>query len=136
MPKPLSVHQRKHFLSGRAARHQVQGYKIISCFQALLLSHFGRLFFAKTNRVEVGNKLSLFQSEDEFLNAENHFGDLKRICHKAEQPFLEPSFFSSAEQIPLWSRHVSREHKCKSTCPVFRATGQAVCIPRALPLLL
>lgn len=45
MLKPLSVRKRKHFLSGWAARHQLQVYKLISHFQALLLSHSGCVFF-------------------------------------------------------------------------------------------
>lgn len=123
MLKPLSAGERKHFLSGWAARHQLQVYKIISHFQAQLLSHSGCLFFAKTNRVEVDNKPSISQSENEFLNAENQFGDLKRsvlknLCHKAEHAFLEPFFFFM--QIPLQSIYVSLKHKhwgdCKSTC--------------------
>lgn len=60
----------------------LQVQKIISHFQALLFSHSGCLFFTKARRIEVDNKPSICQSENEFLNAERHFGILKSICHR------------------------------------------------------
>lgn len=143
MLKPLSVGERKHFLPGWAARHQLQVYKIISHFQALLLSHSGCLFFAKTNRVEVDNKPSISQSENEFLNAENQFGDLKRsvlksLCHKAEHAFLEPSFFfflnADSPAVTICASQTQALWWAQKYTLVFRATVQGTWISHSLSL--
>lgn len=142
MLKPLSAGKRKHFLSGWAARHQLQVYKIISHFQAQLLSHSGCLFFAKTNRVEVDNKPSISQSENEFLNAENQFGDLKRsvlknLCHKAEHAFLEPFFFhADTPAVNIREPQTQALGWLQKYMPVFRATFQGIWISFSFPGLL
>lgn len=72
------------------------------------------------------NKPSISQSENEFLNAESRFEDLKRsvlknLCRKAEHPLLEPFLlgFFSPMQIPLQSIDARLEHEhcgeCRST---------------------
>lgn len=102
-------------LSGWAARHQLQVYKIISHFQTLLLSHSGCLFFAKTNRAEVDNKPSISQSENEFLNVENQGsekGVFWRICATRPNILSLSLFFLQSIYAPLKHKHCG---ECKST---------------------
>lgn len=89
----------------------LQVQKIISHFQALLFSHSGCLFFTKARRIEVDNKPSICQSENEFLNAERHFGILKSICHR--QNILSLTLFLRC-RFPLQPLKHKHCGQCKS----------------------